>query len=113
MEKHSITGGRGFLVFVALFFIVAGVFILWTRSRAQNITVTLCGDGQARLFGVPLGHGGFRRVVFFALFRVTKTDVYIAVPQNLNETNLMELSQAIYKAGWTNRHPDTNWIGYE
>src|SRR5687767_13235944 len=87
MERVSGRRGGGWLWgAVACIIIFASVVALSTFSPSLKVTVMLGADGQARLFGVPLGHGAFRRSVFFVLFRGTRAEIALGVPPNVNFT---------------------------
>jgi hypothetical protein len=90
------------LACVAIF---AGIVTLATRPRSQPVIVTVGANGQARLYGLPLGRGVFRQAVFWGLFHGTKADVRLAVPSSVSLTNTIEILPAMSKAGWTNRQP--------
>jgi hypothetical protein len=85
---------------------VASLVTLWAMSRSRTITVTVGADGQARLYGVPLGRGVVRSAVFWTLCRGTRADIHVALPYKVNMTNTIEILQAMNKAEWTNRHPE-------
>jgi hypothetical protein len=106
MDTSSNSRGRGWLwLAFACILIFASIVTLTTLSRSRTITVTVGADGQAHLYGVPLGRGVFRRAVFWGLFRVSNADVHLAVPGpgNVDITNQIEILQSMAKAGWTNR----------
>ena len=109
MSHSSSSRGGGWLwLALAAVLLIAGSIALPIVARSRKVSVMIGADGQAHLFGIPLGKGVFRRIIFSALFRATDAEVGLGVPPAANITNVIEISQAMTKAGWTNRHPRPN-----
>ena len=79
-----------------------GLAIHLVHPRPMIIRVSVGPDGSARLFGIPLGRGGFRRSAFWMLAHTPKTQVGLAIRQeNFQKhlTNVTEISAALNRAG--------------